>query len=300
MFRRLVLGVLPILFLLTAGLPFLAQEEGGTVIWKDTPEGRKAYEPRYLDVKDFPDDGYHEEVLRRKAMLRRLERFGKMTRIPAGEFTMGSRNGNDNEEPVHQVQLDAFFIDVHEVTVERYAKCVDAGKCDAPLTGYYYNWGKGGRGNHPVNGVDWEDAKNFCSYAGKRLPTEAEWERAATWKDGNKYKYPSGKDSVSESDAVFDIYSTSLVGSKLEEINGTYDMAGNLWEWVHDRYGDYPSGKQTNPKGPASGSSRVIRGGGWHINDASYLRGAIRRGFVPASREYFLGFRCVVSSAAGL
>ena len=225
-----------------------------------------------------------------------------MVSIPAGEFTMGSRNGNDDETPVRQVELDAFFIDAHEVTVERYEKCVAAGKCDAPLTGTHFNWGKADRKNHPVNGVDWDDAKNFCSYEEKRLPYEAEWERAATWKDGTKYEYPSGKDSVSCTDAVMDEGGdgcgkdrTWPVGSKPREINGTYDMAGNVWEWVFDRYGDYPSDKQTNPKGPSSGSSRIARGGGWYSNHASLLRGADRDRVAPANRYNGLGFRCAVS-----
>ena len=229
-----------------------------------------------------------------------------MVPIPAGEFEMGSNDGQSDERPVHQVELDAFFIDQHEVTVERYARCVSAGKCDTPATGTYFNWGKSDRRNHPVNGVDWDDAKNFCSYEDKRLPTEAEWERAATWKDGTKYKYPSGKDSVSCTDAVMDDGGNGCgknrtwpVGSKPEEINGTYDMAGNVWEWVHDWYGAYPADKRTNPKGPATGSSRVNRGGSWGGN-ASRLRGAIRNRSGPASRLNYLGFRCVVSSAAGL
>ena len=270
-----------------------------------------------FDVKDEPGQRFTVTVAKKPAVP------PGMVPIPAGEFTMGSRNGDDDERPVHQVELDAFFIDVHEVTVEQYAKCVSAGKCEKADYNYWNgerqgnsgcNWGKAGRGNHPVNCVDWEGAKNFCSYADKRLPTEAEWERAATWKDGRKYKYPSGKDSLYASDVVFgQSGGTSSVGSKPREINGTYDMAGNVWEWVHDRYGDYPSGKQTNPQGPASGSSRVNRGGGW-INDGpsylriwgwddyapSFLRGAIRYRDEPANRNARLGFRCVVSSAAGL
>ena len=228
--------------------------------------------------------------------------FPLMVSVPAGTFTMGSNDGDDDEKPVHQVELDAFFIDVHEVTVEQYGKCVEAGKCGTPATGSGYNWGKADRRNHPVNGVSWNDAKNFCSYEGKRLPTEAEWEKAATWKDGMKYDYPSGKDSVSCTDAVMDDGGegcgqgrTWPVGSKTEEINGTYDMAGNVLEWVADRYGGYPSGKRTNPEGPTSGSSRVARGGGWSNMQASDLRGTFRRGYRPVLRHDFLGLRCAVS-----
>ena len=224
-----------------------------------------------------------------------------MVWIPGGTFTMGSNYGHSDERPVHRVELDAFFIDKYEVTVERYAKCVDAGKCFAPLTGTYFNWGKSDRRNHPVNGVDWDDAKNFCAYENKRLPYEAEWEKAAKYRKGVRYKYPSGKNPLSESDVVFrQSGGTSPVGSKPEEINGTHDMAGNVWEWVYDRYGPYPAGKRTNPKGPDSGSSRVRRGGGWYHDDASFLRGANRSRLEPPYRFNYLGFRCVVSSAAGL
>ena len=223
-----------------------------------------------------------------------------MARIPAGPFTMGSDAGRDDERPVRQVELDAFFIDVREVTVERYGKCVEAGKCEAPATGIFYNWGKPDRKHHPVNGVDWKDAENFCRYEGKRLPTEAEWEKAATWKDGVKYEYPSGKDAVSCREAVMSDGGdgcgrerTWPVGSKPEEINGTYDMSGNVWEWVADWKGNYPAGKPTDPQGPASGQFRVSRGGSWNYYDPSYLRGAGRYENDPKSRSFDLGFRCV-------
>ena len=104
-----------------------------------------------------------------------------MALIPAGKFWMGSPAGEgaDDERPRHEVYLDAFYIDKHEVTTEAYGKCVSAGKCAKPGTGTYCNRGKSDRGNHPVNCVDWSQAEAYCGWAEKRLPTEAEWEKAA-------------------------------------------------------------------------------------------------------------------------
>ena len=179
---------------------------------------------------------------------------------------MGSTEGNDREKPVHTVYLDAFNIDKYEVTVGQYEKCVNAGKCKTPKTGGYYNWGKSGRRNHPINGVSWHDAKSYCGFIGKRLPTEAEWEKAATWENGRKYKYPSGKNTISCNDAVMDDgnkyggydsdgcgkNSTWPVGSKPKEINGTFDMAGNLWEWVETGTGNIHQEESGIQKGRAA------------------------------------------------
>ncbi len=226
----------------------------------------------------------------------------RMVLIPAGEFEMGSNAGGDNEKPVHSVYLDSYFLDKYEVTLGQYKSCYDSGSCKKPRTGNYYNWGKGGRAQHPINGVDWEDATNYCRSVNKRLPTEAEWERAAGWKDGRKYRYPSGKSRVSCSDAVMNDGGkgcgknrTWPVGSKTQEINGTYDMAGNVLEWVSDWKGSYSSGSQNNPAEASSGSYRVNRSGSW-FSDASYLRSARRYyDYIPSYRNHIIGFRCAVS-----
>jgi formylglycine-generating enzyme required for sulfatase activity len=244
-----------------------------------------------------------KERLEKEKKERLLAKFKEsMVLIPAGEFQMGS-NESDDEKPIHPVYLDDYLIDQYEVTASDYRKCVNSGGCDQPENGPYYNWEKPDRNRHPINGVDWFNAKKFCEYVGKRLPTEAEWEKAATWKNGRKYKYPSGKSSVSCSDAV--MYddgrgcgrgSTWKVGSKSQEINGTYDMAGNVWEWVSGWYGEnyYGNSLNNNPQGPSSGSYRVIRGGGWS-DGASYFRGAYRDFSDPTRRGDALGFRCAVS-----
>ena len=240
-----------------------------------------------------------------------------MVLIPAGEFQMGSNDGDENEKPVHTVYLDAFYLDKYEVTLDQYKRCNNTGRCEIantllwngqhqPKYDKYCNWNKSDHGNHPINCVDWKNAKAYCNYVGKRLPTEAEWERVATWKNGQKVKYASGRSTVSCEDAVmresgkWDVYGgcgrvgTWPVGSKPREINGTYDMAGNVWEWVADWYTSYPSGDQRNPKGPSSGSSRLFRGGSWYYN-ASYLNGTFRYIREPSFRCVSVGFRCAVS-----
>ncbi|MCG8335992.1 MAG: formylglycine-generating enzyme family protein [Proteobacteria bacterium] len=225
-----------------------------------------------------------------------------MVLIEKGRFLMGNPTGNLYEKPVHHVVLDSFYIDKYEVTVKEYAVCVAADKCKEPrATHKSDNWKKANRLSHPVNGVDWENARNFCTFVGKRLPTEAEWEKAATWKDNKKYTYATGQSKISCDDAVMDaggpgclVGTTWPVGSKIKEINGTFDMAGNVWEWVSNWYGKYKAGTFINPKGPTPGSSKVFRGGSWILY--SHLMRSTRRYFAhPLSRSDSIGFRCAAN-----
>ncbi|MBT4269449.1 MAG: SUMF1/EgtB/PvdO family nonheme iron enzyme [Deltaproteobacteria bacterium] len=233
-----------------------------------------------------------------------------MVLIPAGEFEMGSSTG-DFAEPVHNVYLDAYFIDKYEVTVEQYSQCYGVGKCKEPtVKEIYCNWEKPGRENNPINCVTWNDAIEYCEYHGKRLPTEAEWEKAATWRNGKKFKYPTGKDTISCFDAVMlesgewktnggcGRAGTWPVGSKSEEINGTYDMAGNVSEWVADWFSlsYYEFSPRMNPKGPkpTSSSARGLRGGSWR-EFTSLLLGASRLSWNPSGYGASLGFRCAYS-----
>lgn len=242
-----------------------------------------------------------------------------MVTIPAGEFEMGSNDGDSDEKPVHRVYLDTYLIDMFEVTVAQYRQCVNIGRCQKFTTQYYNgkdqgrskycNWSSSARDDHPINCVDWSNAKAFCEHMGKRLPTEAEWEKAASWKDGQKFKYPSDKNDISCTNTVMDDGnkyggseadgcgkdSTWPLGSKPLEINGTHDMAGNVWEWVADWKGDYSSGLQRNPTGPSSGSYRVGRGGSWNNGSRSSFQGANRGIFDPSFRSNDLGFRCAAS-----
>ena len=242
-----------------------------------------------------------------------------MVLIPAGDFWMGCNAAKDDscdsdEVPQHQVTLSAYYMDPDEVTVDDYAACVSAGACSTSgLTEYgSCNWDKGGKGSHPINCVDWSQASAYCAWADKRLPTEAEWEKAARGgcetvtgdcKTGMQ-TYPWGEAAASCTYAVMNdsgsggcgTGGTLPVGSKSPAGDGPYglrNMSGNVWEWCADWYdsGYYGSSPSTNPKGPADGQLRVFRGGSWDFN-GSLLRAAARDWITPGNRYNDLGFRC--------
>ena len=228
---------------------------------------------------------------------------GEMILIPAGVFWMGCNSEIDNicyddEKPYHEVQLSAYYIDKTEVTQGAYKKCVDAGVCSDPGC----NWNPSGTPNRPVVCVDWNDAIAYCTWAGKRLPTEAEWEKAARGTDGRKYPWGNqtatceyavindGSDYGCGTDSTWDVCSKSPAG---DSPYGLCDMAGNVWEWVSDWYGSdyYSNSPASNPTGPVSGSTRVVRGGSFAGSD-DYLRASNRSDDVPSDYYHSLGFRC--------
>ncbi len=224
----------------------------------------------------------------------------EMIYIPSGEFAMGSPDGNTDEVPVHNVYLDAFWMGKYEVTNALYKKCVDAGRCQPPGSkgsskrSLYY--GDSQFDNFPVIYVAWSDAKTYCEWAGKRLPTEAEWEKSAKGADTRAFPWGSDFDKARLNSADSELGDTTAVGSFPRGASpfGVMDMAGNVWEWVNDWYaGNYYSQSLTrNPQGPADGQSRVVRGGGWE-SYRNKLRTTYRFGFrTPDARYDFLGFRC--------
>ena len=227
--------------------------------------------------------------------------------VPAGEFMMGCNDAVDSsclsdEKPQHEVYLDGFEIMKTEVSVEAYLACVAAGECRASSEhSDNCNAQHSERGKHPINCVSWEDAVDYCDWLGARLPTEAEWEKAARGEEG--LKYPWGNEEASCSYAVMSDGGdwgcgkdrTWAVGSKPLGASpyGALDMSGNVWEWTADWYDqDYYSERaKRNPRGPSSGSYRVIRGGNFTYGPFS-LRASNRYDSSPSIRYSNIGFRC--------
>jgi len=201
---------------------------------------------------------------------------------------MGSEDGYPNELPIRTVTLSDFEMSKMEVTVRDYRACVEAGACSEPstMTGDYCTWSSSpeSKENHPINCVDWGQARTFAKWVGADLPTEAEWEYAA--RGGQPFEY-AGSDNPN--DVAWVDVKTNPVGAKQANGYGLYDMSGNVWEWVGDRFvPDLPGGVDVN--GPASGSNRVLRGGSWSIFP-QYARVAFRNYFTPDIRDYILGVR---------
>ena len=204
-------------------------------------------------------------------------------RVPASTFMMG-----DGAE-AHEVELSAYEIAKYPVTVEEFGRFVADG-AEKPR-----DWeDQLSNPNRPVVSVSWLQAEAYCRWAGVRLPTEAEWERAARGTEGRIY--PWGNEEPDRNRANYDV---NKVGAPTPvglfphgaTPDGMCDMAGNVWEWVTDRYGQYTTGKQRNPKGPAYGDQRVLRGGCWY-SGASALRAAYRLWYEPEHRRYNTSFRC--------
>ena len=238
----------------------------------------------------------------------------QMVRIPAGSFIRGwDGRGSLDERPSREIYLDEFSIDTYEVTVAEYRQCVDAGVCTEPNSGsaayrlafedHYTNWDKPGRETHAVNAVSWHQASAFCSWAGKRLPTEAEWEKAARGTDGRLY--PWGWDHP-DCDLLIMDDSGDGCGQEMPWPGGAkpagaspwgvMDMAGNVWEWVQDDYGlDYYSRAPTeNPvnEDPASGM-KLVRGGS-HADQNPFIHTTTNRVALDPGLglDYTVGFRC--------
>jgi formylglycine-generating enzyme required for sulfatase activity len=226
-----------------------------------------------------------------------------MVFIPKGEFTMGSNEHAD--ETKHQVVLDPYWIDKYETYNARYREFMKATSHAAPA---YWDDPRLSKANQPVVGVSWTDANAFCKWEGKRLPTEAEWERAAKGPDGDRH-YPWGH-SIDSSKANYgqNVGRTAPVDSYPEGVSGygAYNMAGNVFEWVDDWYDPtyYKGSIALNPKGADQGYNfanqgpvKVLRGGSWLAPETS-LHTSHRFWNQPDNNSYGvgLGFRCAKSA----
>lgn len=227
--------------------------------------------------------------------------------VKEGTFWMGS-SISEHEGPLRQVYVDDFWIDEMEIVVVQYSDCVADGACSEPESGSNCNWHTPGRDNHPINCVTWFQAKEFCSWSGGRLPTEAEWEKATRGTSGQTYPWgnvpaPNCKHVVMADYGVggpgCGTGSTMEVGSRPLSTSpyGAQDMAGNVSEWVADRFGPYNPEETNNPRGEETGALRVLRGGSWEHSNTSFLRAAYRVGAPPSIGLTFAGFRCVRTSS---
>lgn len=229
-----------------------------------------------------------------------------MVTLPGGQFTMGNNRGDQDERPAHTVTVSPFKIDAYEVTYAQYDTCVKRGSC----TEAHYDdskcfmWTSEGirkvvipqkyrSPDYPVVCVTWHQARQYCRYKGKKLPTEAQWEYAA--RAGKKGKYAWGDQSPSASVCLPATYNRpAKVGSYQANTWQLYDMTGNVWEWTYDRYSrDYYEITSTkDPSGPKVGRLRTIRGGGWY-SSAQQMEISNRHWFNPGSGEVSIGIRCV-------
>ena len=225
----------------------------------------------------------------------------EMVSVPAGDFTMGTNLGFAWERPIHTIYLDAYRIDPFELTNAQYRRCVDAGKCRSPdkAASHFRNpyYGNSQYDNYPVIYVSWYDADVYCRWATKRLPSEAEWEKAARGTDARQWPWGNTWDlqKISASTGAGD---TTAVGSHPGDMSpyGGMDMAGNVTEWVADWYdsGYYADSPRDNPTGPSAGIVKVTRGGSWNSGYAfPTLFSTVHRFFArPDYADDALGFRC--------
>lgn len=221
-----------------------------------------------------------------------------MVKIPSGEFLMGKDSGMDLDySPAHKVKVKTFLMDKHEVTNAQYLEFCNATGHKLPE---FWNTDIFRCGEnfptHPVVGINWVDANKYAAWAGKRLPSEAEWEYAARGGLVEK-SYPNGN-SWNKARAIQNGENwknlTEPVKGYKPNGYGLYDMGGNVWEWVIDYYstGYYKINETENPKGPKSGSHRVVRGGSWH-SGAMCKKVFYRKGLPASWCDFAVGFRCV-------
>ena len=235
--------------------------------------------------------------------------------IPAGTFTMGSDDDLPNEAPAHQIYVDAYYIGKTEVTnAEYYPFWLESGGTDSEHTPISYGSEFGTwpeiaktKPDHPVVGISWDAAVAYAAWRGMRLPTEAEWEKAA--RGTNAKRWPWGNtftQHIKGTTVHANVWQQS--GARLQPVGtyptgispyGAHDMAGNVWEWVADWYSEtfYYRSPDRNPKGPAIGSRRIVKGGSW-LNPETFARCATRFGQHPAIGTSFIGFRLAKDAAS--
>jgi formylglycine-generating enzyme required for sulfatase activity len=227
--------------------------------------------------------------------------------IPAGEFTMGHKDSYDTL-PVRRMNLPVFYIDKYEVTNKRYKRFIDATGYKVPwsqdpaVAEYVWDWRKRmypeGKGDDPVVFVNWEDAKAFCAWAGKSLPTEAQWEKAARGINGKPYPWGNSWEAKKANTSESGVKQTAPFGSFKDDVSeyGVHDLAGNVSEWVEEWFAPYPGNPMTNYE--ERNKYKILRGGSWDYGH-SIANGYHRQYALPQSQMAAIGFRCVKAADGG-
>jgi formylglycine-generating enzyme required for sulfatase activity len=285
-----------------------AESERGTLVTATTSETAAPTRTATLEPSSTPTWTGTEII---EATLTSLPSYSvddkgvPMAYVPEGVFAMGNDRGSVDEQPIHPVNLDAFYIDKFEVTNRFYDACVETGACQpvrkqssATRSSYYDNRRYI---RFPVIFVDWNMAQTYCEWRGARLPTEAEWEKAA--RGGSNLTYPWG-DTLDCNLANYGNCLGDTSGATIYDLGksryGIYNMAGNVWEWVSDWYADdyYRSSPQEDPQGPDAGNEKVLRGGSWK-DDYAEMRSVNRKAENPAHFSNLIGFRCAKDTNTG-
>ncbi len=290
------------------------------------PPSTRANEASGAALVPWPIEGSPSELAFSGGLALLRAKGSRMIRVPASDFLMGSTESEvvdstllcereplattcdeqtfANEIARHHVKLSGFFLDRTEVTVADYDACVRLGRCKAPP--YEQGARRFRQANFPVTLVTWDEARNFCAFRGARLPTEAEFERAARGQTGRRFPWGDyanghlanhGRLGLDTSDASDGFSELAPVGSFRagRTPDGFLDLAGNAAEWVQDRYAtQYAAEEVSDPAGPDAAnatSARVVRGGSYD-SPLAWLRGAARGAFLPTERRPSLGFRC--------
>ena len=305
----------PALYMLIAVFVLVVPLSGCGVAGSDAPESQDLTIARKADLQSIgrtqiaPVDGM------------------TLVYVPAGEFLMGTNIGMTDEQPIHKVYLDAYWVDETEITNAMYAKCVAEGVCELPSSLKFYS--DPAYASHPVEYVSWNDAVNYCTWGGRRLLTEAEWEMVAAWDPyndqqrvypwGNEYDCRLGNfDDETELDASLmpngqvgcdGFVRSAPVGSFPEgaSLYGALDLGGNVWEWVHDAFIEvdpfsasienyYAVSPLENPQGvdPAITDYRSMRGGSYNFT-FGFARAAYRLWYGLDDSYDGVGFRCALS-----
>ena len=216
-----------------------------------------------------------------------------MVAIPPGIFLMGETGMNPEEQPAHEAIVAKLYLDKTEVTVDAYLKCEAAGACTKTRNALFCNEYMEGRGKHPINCIDLNQASAYCGWAGKRLPTEREWEYAAR-NGSERRRFSWGNADPTEKNSCYHHpFGSCPVASFEPGAFGLYDVSGNVWEWTQSEFLPYPSRAAVDPIDPKK--LYVYRGGSWSRRFPKWLRNALRNRYQPHEISGSIGMRCAKS-----